>query len=352
MVIKVDIDSILAKGWIPDSILRFFIRRLLAKKIKNQRISDIEKRQKELLAFIEDLKTQAIAVQTREANEQHYELPPEFFEKILGENLKYSCCLWPEDHIKEELPPYLNQAEEDMLELSCRRAELEDGQKILELGCGWGSMTLHMADKFPNSKITAISNSRFQIEYINELAKNRGIKNIEVKVADINNYYTEEKFDRIISIEMFEHMRNYQKLMKKISGFLRKEGKLFIHIFTHHTYPFTYHDRSSSDWMARYFFSGGTMPSQNLIHYFTAGLNLEKQWAVSGCHYRKTLEAWLINMDEKKKEIWPIFVDTYGQDNAQKWWNYWRLFFISTAEFFGYNKGNEWFVSHYLFKRV
>jgi cyclopropane fatty-acyl-phospholipid synthase-like methyltransferase len=351
MVITVDIDSLLAKGWIPDSILRLSVRKILAKKIKNQQISDVEKRQAEFLAFIEDLKSQPIAVQTKKANEQHYELPPEFFEKILGKNLKYSCCLWPEDHIKEELPPYLDQAEEDMLELSSDRAELENGQNILELGCGWGSMTFYMAEKFPDSTITAISNSRFQIEYISNMAEKRSIKNIEVEAADINNYSTEEKFDRIISIEMFEHMRNYQKLMQKIRKFLKKEGKLFIHIFTHHRYPFTYHDKSSSDWMARYFFSGGTMPSQDLLHYFNAGLNLEKQWAVSGCHYRKTLEAWLIKMDEKKEEIWPIFVETYGQDNAKKWWNYWRLFFISTAEFFAYNKGNEWFISHYLFKR-
>lgn len=346
-----DIDKILAEGWIPDSVLRFAIRRILAKKIRNQRINDVELRQEELMNFIEGLKSQPIAIETEAANEQHYELPPEFFEIVLGKNLKYSCCLFKDDCMKEELPQFLNKAEEDMLELSCSRAEIKDGQKILELGCGWGSLTLYMAEKYPNSEITAISNSKYQIQYIKELAEERNLENVKVLTADINNFQIEQKFDRVVSVEMFEHMRNYKKLMEKVSSFLKDQGKLFIHIFSHHRYPFTYHNDSQSDWMARYFFSGGTMPSEDLLHYFSSDLNLDKQWAVSGCHYRRTLEAWRIKMDEHKNKIWPIFEETYGEENAKKWWNYWRLFFISSAEFFGYHEGNEWFISHYLFSK-
>jgi len=346
----VDIDKIVASGILPDPVLRFAVRRLLAKKIKNQEIKDIEKRQQELLEFIDRLKKMPIAVETDAANEQHYELPPQFFEEILGENLKYSCCLFEDNWIRAELPQNLDEAEKKMLDLSCERAELKDGQKILELGCGWGSLTIYMAEKYPNAEIKAISNSQNQIEYIEGRLEERGLDNVSLEAADINYFKTEEKFDRVVSIEMFEHMRNYEKLISKIEAFLKEKGKLFVHIFTHHTYPFLYENEDSTNWMARYFFSGGTMPSTELLHYFSGNLRLENQWAVSGCHYKRTLEAWLIKMDEKKDEIWPIFKDTYG-DQAEKWWNYWRLFFISSAEFFGYNDGNEWFISHYLFSK-
>ena len=352
-----NLDKLLANGILPDFLLRKGVQRLVKKRIKKQNELSIEARFNYLFNFIEKIKNQAIAVNTEAANEQHYELPPAFFEKILGKNLKYSCCLWS-DNIKikkllkqDNLFEKLNKAEEEMLKLTVKRAEIKNGQYILELGCGWGSLSFYLAKNYPDSRIVSISNSKLQIDYINQLALKRGLDNLKAVKADINNFKTESKFDRVVSVEMFEHMRNYQKLMDKISDFLNDKGKLFVHIFSHKFYPFTYQNTKTTDWMARYFFSGGTMPSQDLLHYFTDKLSLQRQWAVSGVHYQKTLEAWLKIMDQKKASIYPILEQTYGADKAEKWWNYWRLFFISTAEFFGYNEGNEWFISHYLFQK-
>ena len=350
-VIIINLDNFLAKGWIPDYLLRFGIKILLKNKIKNQEISNIEKRLHKKLEFVKNLKKQPIAIKTYEANEQHYELPPSFFEEILGDRLKYSCGYWDEVLTPSDCAIKLNHSENAMLELTCSRAELKNGQNILDLGCGWGSLSIYMAEKYPESQITALSNSSTQIEYIKSLADEKDLDNLEAIVADINTYKANNTYDRIVSVEMFEHMRNYEALMKKLSSFLQTKGKLFVHIFSHHTYPFTYVNKSSSDWMARYFFAGGTMPSQDLLHYFTYNFSLENQWAVSGTHYKQTLEAWLYKMDNKKEEIWPIFEEVYGKQEANKWWNYWRVFFLSCAEFFGFKKGNEWFISHYLFQK-
>lgn len=352
-----DLDKILADGKVPDFLLRLGIKRLVKKRAEKQNKLSIEARYDYLNDFIKKLKKQPIAVQTDAANEQHYELPPEFFEKILGRNLKYSCCYWSDDlsykklKKQDDLEQRLDQAEDEMLKISAERAEIENGQNILELGCGWGSFSFYLARKFPDSRIISMSNSKDQINYINKLAAANKVNNLRAVKADINNFKTEAKFDRIVSIEMFEHMRNYQQLLQKVEGYLLAEGKLFVHIFSHKFYPFIYQNQKKSDWMSRYFFSGGTMPSQDLLHYFSGNLSLEKQWALSGSHYQKTLEVWLENMDQKKEEIYPILESTYGKEAAEKWWNYWRLFFISSAEFFGYNDGNEWFISHYLFQK-
>ena len=352
-----DLDNLLARGVLPDFLLRKGVRRLIKKRVKRQNELSIEARFDYLQKFIKELKEQPIAVETEAANEQHYELPPEFFEEILGRNLKYSCCYWSDDLktkklLKQnDLRERLDQAELEMLKLTAERAEIKNGQNILELGCGWGSLSFYMVKKFPDSRIISISNSKLQIDYINNLAVRNGIENLRAVKADINNFNTEARFDRIVSVEMFEHMRNYQKLMQKISNFLNDKGKLFVHIFSHQFYPFTYQDSKNTDWMARYFFSGGTMPSQDLLHYFTDDLSLEKQWAVSGKHYQKTLEAWLKMMDQEKEVIYPILEKTYGEADAKKWWNYWRLFFISSAEFFGFDDGDDWFISHYLFQK-
>ena len=346
-----NLDKLLARGWIPDFLLRFGVRRLLKKRIRDQKISEVEKRQQNKIDFINDLKQQPIAIKTAEANEQHYELPPDFFEEILGDRLKYSCGYWKEFMSPQDCAKQLNRTEEAMLELTCSRADLEEGQKILDLGCGWGSLSIYMAEKYPCSQITALSNSAAQIDYITSLAQDKELDNLKAVTADINTYRSDNNFDRIVSIEMFEHMRNYQDLMNKLRRFLTAEGKLFVHIFSHHTYPFTYVNKSSSDWMTRYFFAGGTMPSQDLLHYFLNGFSLENQWAVSGKHYQQTLEAWLYKMDRRQKKIWPIFLEVYGEEEASKWWNYWRLFFLSCAEFFGFNGGNEWFITQYLFQK-
>ncbi|MFW5736969.1 MAG: SAM-dependent methyltransferase [Halanaerobium sp.] len=356
-MVFLNLDKLLARGTVPDFLLRRGIRRLIKKRIKKQNKLSVEERFEYLNNFIAQLKKQPIAVETEAANEQHYELPPQFFEKILGRNLKYSCCYWSDDlnykklKKQSDLQQRLDRAEDEMLELTVKRAQIKNGQNILELGCGWGSLSFYLAKKFPDSRIISISNSSLQIDYINKLAAQNKIDNLRAVKADINNFKTEAQFERVLSVEMFEHMRNYQKLLQKISGFLTAEGKLFVHIFSHQNYPFTYQDSKKTDWMARYFFSGGTMPSQDLLHYFSGNLNLQKQWAVSGSHYQKTLEAWLQIMDQKKEEIYPILESTYGQEQAEKWWNYWRLFFISSAEFFGYNDGDDWFISHYLFQK-
>lgn len=343
------LDKVLGRHIVPDSVMRFAIRCILYHKRKKERISSVENHSAYISNFIENLKCQPIAVNTPDANRQHYELPPAFFEKILGRRLKYSCCYWPDKTPVKKASAHLDRAEEEMLALTCERAELSDGQDILELGCGWGTLCLYAAEKFANSRITAVSNSRSQVEYIKSLAGERGLANLQVLTADINHFQTEKKYDRLVSVEMFEHMRNYEALMKKVAAMIKPGGKLFVHIFTHHTHPFLYENRSERDWMTRYFFLGGTMPSRDLLHYFTGPLQLEKQWALSGTHYRKTLEAWLQKMDRQKEAIMPIFRKTYGCAEAEKWWNYWRLFFLSCAEFFAFRGGNEWFISHYRF---
>lgn len=344
-----NLDHLLGRHILPDALMRFAVRWILKNKLKKETITDIEEHQAYLETFVENLKKQPIAVNTPDANWQHYELPPEFFEVVLGQRLKYSCCYWPQKLSSPELSRHLDRAEVEMLALTCERAELTDGQEILELGCGWGTLCLYAAEKYPSSRITAISNSRSQIEYIKARAEEKGLDNLLVRTADINDFEAGQKYDRVVSVEMFEHMRNYEALMKKVTSFIKPGGKLFVHIFSHRSHPFLYENRSERDWMTRYFFLGGTMPSQDLLHYFTGALHLEKQWALSGIHYQKTLEAWLQKMDRQKNVIMPLFHETYGPEEAEKWWNYWRLFFLSCAEFFGFRGGNEWFISHYRF---
>jgi cyclopropane-fatty-acyl-phospholipid synthase len=228
---------------------------------------------------------------------------------------------------------------------------LNDGQMVLELGCGWGSLSLFMAAKYPKSKFIVVSNSRTQKIYIDEQARQRNISNLEVRTIDINNFSIEVKFDRVVSVEMFEHMRNYQKLMQKVSEVLKEDGKLFVHIFTHKEYAYKFEVKDETDWMSKYFFTGGIMPSDDLLLYFNEHLTIEKHWQLSGSHYGKTSEAWLQNMDKHKKEIIPLFETTYGKGQAIKWWVYWRIFYMACAELWSYKGGEEWIVSHYLFKK-
>jgi cyclopropane fatty-acyl-phospholipid synthase-like methyltransferase len=345
-----NLDKLLARR-LPDPLLRMAVKLILNRKAEQQVINDIEERQVFISSFVEGLKEQEIAVFTDDANAQHYELPPQFFKMVLGKMLKYSCGYWPDSLSPRQAANYLDCSEEEMLALTCSRAEIANGLKILDLGCGWGAASLYMAREYSGAEITAVSNSTSQIEYIKGEAKRLGFSNLTALKADINELEMPLKFDRIVTVEMFEHMRNYEALLSKVGSFIKPRGKLFIHIFTHHTYPFLYEDRTGNDWMARHFFTGGTMPSKDLLHHFLDHFSLEKQWAVSGTHYRYTLEAWLQNMDRQREEIYPLFVETYGAEQAEKWWNYWRLFFISCAEFFGFRGGNEWFISHYLLSK-
>lgn len=324
------------KSLTPDLAIRFGIRQLLKtrlKEIQDQTDKDL----------IMDLNKAPIAVDTDKANDQHYELPSEFFQLVLGKALKYSSSYYnsPSDS--------LDEAEKNMLNLYCERAELKDGQKILELGCGWGSLSLHLAENYPNSEILTLSNSATQRKYIETQIEERGLKNLSVITQDINHFSTEESFDRIMSIEMFEHMRNYNDLFNNLSKWLNKNGKLFLHIFCHKDTGYLFETEGSSNWMGRYFFTGGIMPSFSLYENIQEELQLENKWKVNGQHYEKTCNDWLAKMDSQKAEIMPILEKAYGKEQAGVWFQRWRIFFASCAELFGFNKGEEWFVGHYLF---
>ncbi|MFY9307970.1 MAG: class I SAM-dependent methyltransferase [Bacteroidia bacterium] len=338
-------NSLLEKDNIPDFIIRKGIRNLLKQRLEQENKGNTEAQQAHFMRLIEELKNSPIAINTADANEQHYEVPTQFYQYCLGKHLKYSSGYWKEGVTD------IDTSEKDMLELTCQRAELQDGQQVLELGCGWGSLSLFMAAKYPRSSFTVVSNSRTQKLHIDEQAKIRGIQNLTVITVDINAFTLDKTFDRVVSVEMFEHMRNYQLLMQKVANLLKPDGKLFVHIFTHKEYAYKFEVIDETDWMSKYFFTGGIMPSDHLLLYFNEHLIINKHWHVSGMHYSKTSEAWLQNMDKHKAEIMPLFEQTYGKENAVKWWVYWRIFYMACAELWCYNDGNEWIVSHYLFQK-
>jgi cyclopropane-fatty-acyl-phospholipid synthase len=333
-------------GLVPDSVIRSGVRRLLESKRRQIRAGDIEYAASELNQFVAMMDDSPIALVPELANEQHYEVPAGFFANVMGEHLKYSCGYWPTGVTD------LTEAEAAALRLTVQRADIRDGQQILDLGCGWGSLSLWIAARFPNCTVTAVSNSASQREFIVERARLQQLSNIRVLVQDMNEFTTDDQFDRVVSVEMFEHMRNYRELFESIHRWLAPGGRFFMHIFCHYSTPYEYVDNGPGDWMSRYFFSGGIMPCAELPLRFADHLSIEKRWQWNGNHYANTCDAWLARMDSNKKQIMPQLAECYGEPNAALWWQRWRIFFMACSELFRYRHGEEWYVSHYLFRKV
>ena len=328
--------SLAESGFIPDVLIKIAAKYISNKRLNEQSVDDNKDK------IITVLSRGAVAEKTYDANEQHYEVPPEFFNYVLGTNLKYSCSLFDDEDS-------LDDAEESMLKLYIDRADIKDGHEVLDLGCGWGSFSLYIAERYPDINVTSVSNSSDQIAYIKNEVHKRGLSNIKAFRMDVNNLELNKQFDRIVSIEMFEHLRNYKLILNSLNHALKSDGKLFIHIFCHKKLTYLYEVKNNLDWMTKYFFQGGIMPSKDIFQYFEGELEMINQWDINGNHYSKTCKAWLKNHYKNKKKILDIFDKHY--DEPKIWFNRWRIFFLSCEAFFALNNGNEYFVSHYLLKK-
>ncbi len=332
------------QGRVPDRVVRVGIQRLLKARLADLHDGDAAASAALGEAFVAAMRVAPIAPLPEKANEQHYELPPAFFAAVLGPHRKYSSCFWPDDDAT------LEQAEAAALDATCERAGLVDGQRVLELGCGWGSLTLLIAARYPSSRVTAISNSHSQRGFIEQEAARRGLANVEVLTRDMNDFDTPARFDRVVSVEMFEHLRNWPRAFANVARWLAPQGRFFMHVFAHRGAPYPFVERDASDWMSRHFFSGGLMPSDDLAARFQDDLRLVERWRWDGTHYQRTAEAWLSNMDRQRAALMPLFATIYGAE-ADVWWMRWRLFFMSVAELFGHAGGQQWWVLHSLFER-
>ncbi len=345
-VMELGIEAV-ERGFVPDPVTRIAIRRMCGNRLRQSRKFIAGPRDASRSAFLESMRHGPIAPVPEKANEQHYELPAEFFSAVLGPRRKYSSCYFANDKTT------LAEAEEVALAVTCERAEIAAGQEILELGCGWGSLSLWMAERFPSSRITAVSNSNPQRRFIEAEALSRGFGNLHVITADMNNFSPDgDKFDRVVSVEMFEHMRNYEQLLARIASWLRDDGKLFVHIFCNRELAYPFETDGAANWMGRYFFTGGIMPSADLLTQFESAMKVTRQYSWNGLHYQRTAEAWLANMDAHRDDVLKILTVAYGPAEARRWLNRWRMFFLAVAELFGFAAGEEWFVSHYLMTPV
>ncbi|MDB4959127.1 MAG: cyclopropane-fatty-acyl-phospholipid synthase [Myxococcales bacterium] len=330
------LERLVDAGIVPEPVLRAGIRAVCAMRLRQER-SSVEAEQQKTRSLVAALRDSEIAIATDAANAQHYEVPAAFFERVLGPHLKYSACYWPAGVTT------LAAAEVAMLELTAERARLADGQAVLDLGCGWGSLSLWAAARYPNSTITAVSNSRTQCAFIEQAARTRGLANLTVRTGDVRQIeLPAASFDRVVSIEMFEHMRNYEQLLRRIRSWLAPAGSLFVHVFAHRHHAYPFEDSGASDWMAREFFTGGLMPSAQLLHYFQDDLRIVEEWHLAGTHYAKTAEAWYDNLMTARDELEPIL-------GRRRQLQRWRVFFLACAELFGFAQGREWIVAHYRF---
>ena len=332
------------KGLVPDWLIRRGIRALLKRRLHEEDAGEPERQSARYQALMEELAQSAIAIETDAANEQHYEVPAAFYQLALGKRLKYSSALWPAG-VKT-----LDEAEVVMLDQTCRNADLADGQEILELGCGWGSLTLWMARQYPASRIVAVSNSASQRQHIEAQAEAQGLDNLEVITCDVNELSLERRFDRVVSVEMFEHVRNYRQLLKRVAGWMKPEARLFVHIFCHRYLAYPFETEGEGNWMGRYFFTGGLMPASDTLLHFSDDVVIEKRWLYSGRHYARTARGWLDNMDAHGDRVRSVMAEAYGDEGAV-WQQRWRIFFMACEELFGYDGGRQWLVGHFRFRK-
>jgi cyclopropane-fatty-acyl-phospholipid synthase len=338
--------SLVERGLVPDPLIRAGIRRLCEQRLEAIAADDVERAAALTSSFVQSMRANPVAPVPELANEQHYEVPAAFFAAVLGPQRKYSCAWWPED------VDNLEEAEDLALHATMERAGIANRQRILELGCGWGSLTLAMARRYPGSRIVAVSNSHSQREFILEQARAGGLGNVEVLTADMNDFAHEGGFDRVVSVEMFEHLRNWPEMFRRVHQWLRPGGRFFMHVFCHRSTPYEFVDVDGTDWLSRHFFAGGMMPSDELPLHFPHDLRLLQRWRWDGRHYEKTANAWLANLDANRAVVMPVLADTYGTAFAPMWLQRWRVFLMACAELFGYRDGQEWWVSHYLFERA